>query len=238
MTEIGLVSARIAPIAPLARGAYGASVPSAFGQDAFVRTAPVAAPAYQPPAGVSGYFSATSGAEAPAHGRRASWFIAQLGGLSNPYEDVANNQNCGPTAVAMIAKAFGRLPVGPAGADAAIEETRARMGATPDELQPTDTAQLVAGAESFGLRASHLVNADLATLQAELAAGKLPIACVVPKYLDPAATFGHFTVVTAVRDGLVYLNDPGNTQGPMAVPVSMFMDCWQQKMGHLVSIGA
>jgi hypothetical protein len=61
---------------------------------------------------------------------------------------------------------------------------------------------------------------------------------VVPTYLDPAASAGHFTVVTAVKDGMVYLNDPGNPQGPMAIPAATFLGCWQQRAGFMVSVGA
>lgn len=237
MAQVGLVPASIAPVSPAARGYAPAPAPvPAFGQDAFVRT-PAPAPTYGYPA-----YPAASGvpaaAESPAHARRDAWFIAQNGGWSNPLEDVAGNQNCGPACVAMIAKAFGRVGAGPASADAVVEATRSMMGATPDELQPTDTSQLVAGAANYGLPARHLVGADLAALQAELAAGRLPIACVAPRYFDPAASGGHFTVVTAIRGGMVYLNDPGNPAGPMAIPVQQFQACWQEKFGHLVSVGA
>lgn len=161
------------------------------------------------------------------HARREEWFFSQQRGPWNPNEDVLGNGNCGPTAVTMVAKAFGSINPAIDEADAAIEETRRRIGESQNELHGTNLAGLQRALHSYGLQAK--VTSAGGTQQAyfdrvssELAQGKLVIAHVKASYLRPNPSSGHYTVITAIQDGKVYLNDSSNKNGPMAVSLDEF----------------
>lgn len=154
-----------------------------------------------------------------------SWFISQYPSWSNPREDAPGNGNCGPTSVTMIAKAFGKIKPTANGADAAIEESRRRIGESRSEYNGTSVAGLARGARSYGLDADVLWNANISKMKKELAKGRLLIAHVIPSYLNPnTRSTGHYTTVYAIRNGKVYLNDPARPAGPVAVSEKAFME--------------
>lgn len=156
------------------------------------------------------------------HATREDWFFSQYESRTNPNEDVAGNANCGPAALTMIAKAFGKIDPSHADADAAIEESRSRMQASPSETEYTSTSELVEGARTYGLTATSRRMESLEEMRRELGRGKLLIANVVPKYLDESNTGGHFAVVTAIKNGQVHLNDPASKNGPIVVSEAAF----------------
>jgi len=171
----------------------------------------------------------------------ASWFISQNAGAYNTREDAPGNGNCGPTSLTMIARAFGKVHVTPESANAAIEETRRRMGAgsrQSDEFKGTSFKQLEKGAASFGLN-THVVWGGIDKVRAELAQGRLVIAHVCATYLRPGTRTGHYAVVWKVEGDKVYLNDPANRKGPMVITVAQFLAAQKARGTQgLVSIGA
>jgi len=179
---------------------------------------PGPAPRPAPPRGVDA-------AGARAQQTPKAWFISQYRGAYNSREDAAGNGNCGPTSVAMLAKAFGKIDPGAAGADAAIEDARRRVGESRSEYKGTSVAGLARGLESYGLDAKTMWSVNIPKLKAELAKGRLLICHVIPSYLNPnTRSTGHYTTVYAIRDGKVYLNDPARTAGPVVVSERAFME--------------
>lgn len=164
------------------------------------------------------------------HASRKEWFISQYRGTYNRNEDVGDkNGNCGPTSVAMIACAFGKRDIRKHKADGLIEEARRRIGQSQNERSGTTISGLRQALKSYGLHATldqGKPTADtLKRMKADLAEGKLVLANVVPKYFSEKLKYGHFTVVTAIKDGKVYLNDPGTNQGPKVVDADEFLRC-------------
>lgn len=176
-------------------------------------------------------------AGADLHEQRRTWFMSQHRGAYNPAENAPTNLNCGPASLAMIAKAFGKTAPDRRGVDAAIEDARARMGEGVDEREATSVAGLVTGARSYGLAAATKRVSALADVQAELAAGKLVIASVVPTYADARATNGHFAVVTKIEGGQVWLNDPGKASGPFTVSAQAFWEALSARSRTIVPVG-
>ena len=177
-----------------------------------------------PPAGVPTNPSDVAPVEGPPHETREAWFLSQQRGIYNPNEDVLGNGNCGPAAVTMVARAFGKIATDAAGVDAAVEESRRRVGDGMDEKQGTSIAGLQRALRSYGLEAEVKSSPRTIDLIAgELAQGKLVIAHVKATYLwGPNARTGHYTVVTAIKDGRVYLNDSSSKTGPIDVSIAEF----------------
>ena len=167
----------------------------------------------------------TAPASGSPHDRRHAWFLSQQPTAAfNPNEDVAGNGNCGPSSVTMIARPFGMLDITAAQVDAANEDTRRRMGESADEKKGTSFAGIERGLESYGLNAEVKGAPNyIEAIQAELARGRLVIAHVRATYLRPNATTGHYTVVTKIENGQVYLNDSSNKGGPIVISVDAFM---------------
>lgn len=157
------------------------------------------------------------------HARRESWFISQFSSRYNPNEDAPNNGNCGPTSLTMVAKAFGKINPTAKEADAAIEHSRRRMGDSRNEYDGTSVEGIARGARSFGLNAKVAWNANTNTIAAELAQGRAVI--VHGAYIRQNGSYGggHYYVVTAIKDGKAYLNDPAITAGPRVVSVDALM---------------
>lgn len=152
------------------------------------------------------------------------WFISQYRGRFNPNEDARGNLNCGPTALAMIAKAFGKVHAPAAAADGLIERVRRLMGAPASEYTGTSFGGMQQAARALGLQSQHLGNASMATLQAELAKGRLVVANVHTGYLG--ADTLHFTVVTRIENGRVHLNDPA-----AAAPITLSAQAFRAALG-------
>ncbi len=172
-------------------------------------------------------------------GNSRDFFISQYQSSFNTKEDTPRNGNCGPTSLTMVAEAFKKIGVSPQSADQAIEDTRRRMGASRSEYDGTSYAELVKGAKSYGLDAKVLYG-KLDVIQKELEQGRLVIAHVIPSYLNPNTTSkGHYTVVTKIADGKVYLNDPARSAGPVVVSAEAFLKGQKARKAYgLVSIGA
>lgn len=171
-----------------------------------------------------------------------TFFISQYQSTFNTREDAPRNGNCGPTSLTMVAKAFGKLDVTAASANAAIEDTRKRMGAgtsQDSEYEGTSYAQLIRGAQSYGLQARE-EHGKLDVIKAELAKGRLVIAHVIPSYLNPdTRSRGHYAVVTKVEGGKVHLNDPARSAGPVVVSEAAFLEGQRRRGTYgMVSIGA
>ncbi len=196
------------PAAP----APGPNQPSNLGLPPIAPPAPPAAPSEGAPA------------DGSPHERRHDWFLSQQRGQFNPNEDVLGNGNCGPAAVTMVARAFGKVDTDAAGVDAAVEESRRRIGDGMDEKKGTSIAGLQQALGSYGLDAQVKASPHtIALIQGELDQGKLVIAHVKATYIwGPNARTGHYTVVTAIKDGRVYLNDSSNLNGPMDVSIAEF----------------
>lgn len=154
---------------------------------------------------------------------RESWYISQYGSKYNTKEDVPgyDNANCGPTALTMVAKAYGKITPNAAQADAAIEETRRRMGDSQDERTGTSVEGIARGARSYGLDAKVSYDANSKTIADELAKGRLPIVHGTIIKDDGRTYGGHYYVVTKIENGKAYLNDSAYPSGPRVIPVSI-----------------
>jgi len=164
------------------------------------------------------------------HKTRRDWFISQFRGKYNTNEDTySNNGNCGPTSVTMIASAFGKVDIKGHKADAAIERSRRRFGQSQSEQAGTTISGARKALSSYGLNTKlHKGKPSqdmLKRMKSELDKGKLITTVVVPKYFSESLTNGHFTVVTAIKNGKVYLNDPGTNRGPMVISKREFLRC-------------
>jgi ABC-type bacteriocin/lantibiotic exporter with double-glycine peptidase domain len=125
--------------------------------------------------------------------------------------------------VTQRARACGVRPLGREVVDAQEEETRRRIGESQSEYSGTSIAGLEKAARSYGLTATTMSGVhDAARIQAELAKGHLVIAHVKATYLRPNPRTGHYTVVTAIKDGKVYLNDSSNKSGPIVISEADF----------------
>jgi hypothetical protein len=155
--------------------------------------------------------------------RREAWYISQYGSRFNTNEDVPgyDNGNCGPTSLTMVAKAFGKINPNAAQADAAIEESRRRMGDGMNERSGTSIAGIARGAKSYGLSANVSFNANTRTIAAELAKGRLVIVHGTVIKDDGRTYGGHYYVVTKIEGGKAYLNDPAYPSGPRVIPASI-----------------
>lgn len=175
-----------------------------------------------------------------AHDRRDQWFLSQQPGPYNPAEDAPGNGNCGPSAVTMIGRAFGKINVDKHGVDAAVEETRRRIGESQSEYSGTSIAGLVKAAKSYGMDAHTMGGVTtIEQIQNELAQGRLVIAHVKATYLRPNPRSGHYTVVTKIENGRVYLNDSSNKGGPMDISVDDFWKAVRARGTHMmISVGA
>lgn len=172
------------------------------------------------------------------HANREKWFICQYPGASNPGEDAAGNGNCGPTSLTMAAWAFGAInPKSRQELDAHIEKSRAMMGFGPNEYAGTSSEGIAAGARKYGLDATVHGGVNLQKIQAELARGRVVVVNTSTYHLSGRRGGGHFSVVTAIKDGKVYLNDSAR-QAPMVVDAGTYMESIRDKgFYHMVSIG-
>lgn len=156
------------------------------------------------------------------HARRHAWFFTQQPSKYNTNEDAPGNGNCGPASATMVLRAFGKINITAAEVDRAVEEMRRRMGDSQNEYKGTSIAGIVRGLKSYGMDARADWSATLEDMKRELAKGRMVIAHVVPTYLRPNATNGHYTVVTAIENGKVYLNDPSGRNGPIVISEAAF----------------
>jgi hypothetical protein len=170
----------------------------------------------------------------------AGTFISQLQGAANRNEDTTDrNGNCGPTSLAMILGDFGVLDVNPNNADQVIEHVRSAMGANSDEYDFTNTSQLKAGAEKFGLRAQEYQGgAGVNNINDELGQGKQVIVNVNSKAGGWGNAEVHFAVVTGIdQNGNYILKDPLNQQATRVSQAQM-QAAMDDRGDYMVAIGA
>lgn len=166
-----------------------------------------------------------------------AFFISQYKGAFNTREDTPGNGNCGPTSLAMVAKAFGKLNVTPEQADEAIERTRIAMTGKNNQFTGTGLKQLAKGAASYGLT-SREVSGSLAVLQQELALGRLPIVLIKPVAMGLGSkSTGHYVVVTKIDEKGIHANDPAKKTGPVVYSQAAFMKGWKAKGSMALSVG-
>jgi hypothetical protein len=137
----------------------------------------------------------------------SSFFISQVRSSSNPTGSV-DNSNCGPAALAMAARVFGKWPPGIAESDypAAMTWIRRAMGHNTDEMQGTNTPWLTKAADQLGL--PNQLFTDYGQLSQHLAQGRLVIVAGYMKNLNlPGGS--HSLLVVAERGDHFLVNDPG-----------------------------
>lgn len=150
------------------------------------------------------------------------FFISQYHSRFNPQATELNG-NCGPAALAMVAKYFEIVPPG-LSSELVVEDARVAMTGRDNLFEFTDIINVVRGARKIGLKAQHVFNID-AMVEA-LKQGAILIVSGSPSvpgsYAARLKGFqhcrgGHFIVV-AGRDGDKYImSDPENPNGPNKV---------------------
>lgn len=149
-----------------------------------------------------------------------SYFITQYTHPRwNPEPIPLNNANCGPTSLAMVLKAFGKVDV--ASADQLIRQIRLEMTGRDDVMSWTYPSQFPRAAARFGLQAQIVRGGADAILGALSQPGRLAIVNVnpTPAYSSQLAhpvNGGHFAVVTQTSGDQVSLNDP-LADGPITI---------------------
>lgn len=94
-------------------------------------------------------------------------------------------------------------------------------------------AELISLSNQYGLhgRAYYLggrtADAAFATFAASVAEG--PVIASVHYKLEPTNPIPHMIVVTRIKDGQVYYNDPAARVGDKHIAVSAFQKAWKQK---------
>jgi peptidase C39-like protein len=126
-------------------------------------------------------------------GTGAAPYINQLNPVGRPPQ-YQGEMYCGPTAMAMIARARG-LGVGET--DGQLIERFARIGGTTD--QGTSGNGMIAIGQELGLNTRAAPGADLRFINAELAQGRTVVAqgdfWALPEHADPDKTSGHYLLV-------------------------------------------
>lgn len=129
------------------------------------------------------------------------------------------NANCGPTSLAMVLKAFGKVEA--PSVNQLVRMIRIEMTGQDDEQSWTYPAQFPGAAARFGLKSQIVRGGADAILEAVAQPGRLAIVNVnpTPAYSSQLAhpvDGGHFAVVTRAEGDLVTLNDP-LADGPITI---------------------
>lgn len=137
----------------------------------------------------------------------------------HPEETPLNNANCGPTSLAMVLKAFGKVEV--SSVNELVRRIRLEMTGSLDEYSWTYPAQFPAAAARFGVKSQIVRGGADAILSALRRPGTLAIVNVnpTPAYADLLVypiDGGHFAVVTRADGDRVTLNDP-LADGPITI---------------------
>lgn len=90
---------------------------------------------------------------------------------------------------------------------------------------------LVKVSQPYGLTGSgyDLKGSGTAFSQFEKFVADGPVIASIHYKFDPKSTIPHLVVVTAIKDGLVYYNDPAAKQGNLTVSVDTFLKAWKQR---------
>lgn len=137
----------------------------------------------------------------------------------HPEPKPLENADCGPTAFAMVLKAFGKVPDGPT--PELVRDIRIAMTGWDDSQSWTYPAQFPRAAAQYGLESQIVRGGAEAVLAAIAVPGRLAIVNVnpTPAYADRLAhpvDGGHYAVVTHAEGGRVALNDP-LADGPLTI---------------------
>ena len=137
----------------------------------------------------------------------------------HPEETPLYNANCGPTSLAMVLKAFGKVEVN--SVNDLVRRIRLEMTGTSDEQSWTYPAQFPRAAARFGLQSQIVRGGAEAIMSAMRRPGTLAIVNVnpTPAYSDQLAhpvNGGHFAVVTQAEGNRIILNDP-LADGPITI---------------------
>lgn len=129
------------------------------------------------------------------------------------------NANCGPTSLAMVLKAFGKVQVD--SVNHLVRQLRLDMTGFDDEQTWTYPAQFPRAAARYGLQSRIVRGGADAVLAAMRRPGALAIVNVnpTPAYSDQLAhpvNGGHFAVVTQAEGNRITLNDP-LADGPITI---------------------
>ncbi len=129
------------------------------------------------------------------------------------------NANCGPTSMAMVLKAFGKVET--TSVNELVRQIRIVMTGFDDEQSWTYPAQFPRAAARFGLQSRIVRGGADAILQAMAHPGTLAIVNVnpTPAYASQLAhpvNGGHFAVVTQAAGDRIILNDP-LADGPITI---------------------
>lgn len=137
----------------------------------------------------------------------ASFFISQVRSSYNPTGAV-DNSNCGPAALAMAARAFGKWPlnIGDTDYPAMMTWIRRAMGHKTDEMQGTNIPWLTKAADQLGL--ANTLFSEVERLDAHLDKGRMVIVAGYMKNLNMPGQ-SHTMLVVGQRNGDYLVNDPG-----------------------------
>lgn len=130
-----------------------------------------------------------------------------------------NNANCGPTSLAMVLKAFGK--VDGTSVNDLVRQIRLEMTGEADDQTWTYPAQFPGAAARYGLKSQIVRGGADAILKAMNRPGALAIVNVnpTPAYSSQLAhpvNGGHFAVVTQADGNRITLNDP-LADGPITI---------------------
>lgn len=152
--------------------------------------------------------------------RAETYFISQYTHPRwHPETTPLYNANCGPTSMAMVLKAFGKVQVD--SVNQLVRQIRVEMTGFDDEQTWTYPAQFPRAAARFGLQSRIVRGGADAVLAAMQRPGALAIVNVnpTPAYSDQLAhpvNGGHFAVVTQAQGNQITLNDP-LADGPITI---------------------
>ncbi|MNK71510.1 Peptidase C39 family protein [compost metagenome] len=129
------------------------------------------------------------------------------------------NANCGPTSLAMVLKAFGKVES--ESVNQLVRQVRFEMTGHDDDQSWTYPAQFPHAAARFGIQSQIVRGGAEAILQAMARPGSLAIVNVnpTPAYSSQLAhpvNGGHFAVVTRAEGNRITLNDP-LADGPITI---------------------
>jgi len=141
--------------------------------------------------------------------------------LEVPIVGQPDGYTCGPTSLAMALKFYGM--------DKSIHPELATLCNTTTDGTPS-TDNLVNAAKQLGFAGSYTKSGDIGWLS-QVTAGGSP---VIVNVAGGVWTGGHYIVVTGVKDGTVYINDPawgfsnekGHSGNKITMDVNTFSSIW------------
>ncbi len=154
------------------------------------------------------------------------------GVLDVPLVGQPDGYTCGPTSLAMALKYYGM--------DRSIHPELATLCNTTTDGTPS-TDNLVNAAKKLGFAGSYAKSGDLNWL-AQVTAGGSP---VIVNVAGGVWTGGHYVVVTGVKDGTVYINDPawgysnekGHSGNKITMDVNTFSSIWGARWNRAAVVG-